>query len=42
MESIPLTADFKDFLELLNSETVEFLVIGAYAVSHHGYVRSTE
>lgn len=37
-----LTPDFRDFLSLLNSEKVEYLVIGGYAVGHHGYVRYTK
>ena len=33
--------DFKEFLELLNSEGVEYLVVGGYAVAVHGYPRYT-
>lgn len=36
-----LTRDFKEFLRLLNSNRVEFLLIGGYAVSLYGYVRAT-
>lgn len=36
-----LPPDFKEFLNLLNSERVEYLVIGGYAVGHHGYPRTT-
>lgn len=41
MATIRLPQDFKDFLRLLNSKEVEYLVIGGYAVSYHGYPRST-
>ncbi len=37
----PLPQDFKEFLKLLNSHHVEYLVIGGYAVSYHGYPRPT-
>ena len=33
--------DFKDFLSLLNSRGVEYLLVGGYAVGYHGYPRST-
>jgi len=41
MERIELASDFKDFLKLLNSNGVEYLLVGGYAVSYHGYPRST-
>lgn len=41
MASIELHPDFKDFLRLLNSHSVEYLVIGGYAVGYHGYPRAT-
>lgn len=41
MERQPLPEDFKDFLRLLNENSVEYLVIGGYAVSYHGYPRAT-
>ena len=37
-----LPPDFKEFLRLLNESEVQYLVIGGYAVSYHGYVRTTE
>lgn len=37
----PLPQDFKEFLALLNSAKIEYLIIGAYAVSYHGYPRPT-
>lgn len=33
--------DFKEFLKLLNSKQVEYLLIGGYAVSYYGYSRAT-
>jgi predicted nucleotidyltransferase len=38
---IELPPDFKEFLKLLNSHNVEFLVIGGFAVGFHGYPRTT-
>lgn len=37
-----LTPDFREFLSLLNSERIEYLIIGGYAVGHYGYVRYTK
>jgi predicted nucleotidyltransferase len=37
----PLPQDFKEFLALLNSEKIEYLVVGGYAVSYYGYPRPT-
>ena len=36
-----LPADFKDFLRLLNSHGVEYLVVGGYAVAYHGRPRAS-
>jgi hypothetical protein len=36
-----LPPDFKDFLKLLNSKQVEYLLVGGYAVGYHGYARAT-
>jgi hypothetical protein len=33
--------DLREFVELLNSNGVEYLVVGAFAVAHHGYPRYT-
>jgi hypothetical protein len=41
MATILLPPDFKEFLRLLNSHEVEYLVIGGYAVNYHGYPRAT-
>ncbi len=38
---IQLPPDFKEFLKLLNSHRVEYLLIGGYAVGYHGYPRAT-
>lgn len=37
-----LNQDFKEFIQLLNSNQVRYLVIGGYAVSLHGYPRYTK
>jgi hypothetical protein len=36
-----LTSDFKEFAELLNSNKVEYLVVGGYALAAHGHPRYT-
>ena len=36
-----LLPDFKEFLQLLNSSKVEYLLIGGYAVAYYGYPRAT-
>ncbi len=36
-----LPKDFKDFLKLLNSEKIDYLLIGGYAVGYYGYPRAT-
>ena len=38
---IHLPPDFKEFFQLINSHKVQYLVIGGYAVSYHGYPRAT-
>jgi hypothetical protein len=37
-----LAQDFKEFLNLLRVNQVEYLLIGAYAVGYHGYPRATQ
>ena len=37
MDKIELHPDFKDFLKLLNSYDVRYLLVGGYAVGYHGY-----
>ncbi|MBS3933052.1 MAG: nucleotidyltransferase [Truepera sp.] len=41
MATTQLPPDFKEFLRLLNSKGVEYLLIGGYAVGYHGYPRAT-
>ena len=36
-----LPPDFREFLRLLNSSNVEYLIVGGYAVGYHGYPRPT-
>ena len=38
---IELPNDFKEFLKLLNSYEVEYLLVGGYAVGYYGYPRAT-
>ena len=39
--TIRLQVDFKEFLKLLASNKVEYLLIGGYAVGYYGYPRPT-
>jgi phage replication-related protein YjqB (UPF0714/DUF867 family) len=39
---VKLHQDFKEFLNLLRANRVEYLLIGAYAVGYHGYPRATQ
>jgi hypothetical protein len=41
MVTVNLPPDFKEFLQLLSAHHVEYLLIGGYAVAHHGYPRAT-
>jgi hypothetical protein len=41
MATIQLPPDFKEFLKLLNSNDVKYLVVGGYAVNYHGFPRAT-
>jgi hypothetical protein len=36
---MPLSSDLREFIECLNSNEVEYLVVGALAVSWHGFPR---
>jgi hypothetical protein len=38
---VKLQSDLREFIELLNSHRVEYLVVGGHAVAFHGYVRYT-
>jgi len=41
MAKFELHPDFKDFLKLLNSHQVNYLLVGGYAVGYYGYPRAT-
>ena len=36
-----LNKDFKEFIQLLNSRNVEYLIVGGYALAAHGHPRFT-
>ena len=38
---MPLSKDLREFIELLNSNKVEYLIVGAFAVAFHGHPRYT-
>jgi hypothetical protein len=38
---MPISSDFREFIELLRLENVEYLVVGAYAVAWQGHPRYT-
>ena len=38
---MPLNKDLRELLELLNSNEVDYLVVGAFAVAFHGFPRYT-
>jgi hypothetical protein len=38
---MPLHRDWKEFLQLLNSNKVEYLIVGAHALGHYGIPRYT-
>jgi hypothetical protein len=38
---LALPKDLKEFIELLNSHDVRYLIVGGYAVAYHGYPRMT-
>jgi len=37
-----LNKDFREFIKLLNSNNVKYLVVGGYALAFHGYPRYTK
>lgn len=41
MEPIEFPSDFSEFLKLLNTHHVEYLLVGGFAVALHGYPRAT-
>src|SRR5580658_4622321 len=38
---MPLNKDLRELLELLNSNRVDYLIVGAFAVAFHGFPRYT-
>jgi hypothetical protein len=38
---VKLQRDLREFIELLNSHAVEYLIVGGHAVAFHGYPRLT-
>ncbi|MCB1629491.1 MAG: hypothetical protein KDI37_10695 [Xanthomonadales bacterium] len=40
--AMAMNQDLKEFLRLLVSHEVEFMLVGSYAVAMHGFVRNTE
>lgn len=41
MATIRLPPDFKEFLRLLHSHEVEYLLVGGFSVGYYGYPRAT-
>lgn len=41
MATTRLAPDFKEFLQLLRSAKIEYLLVGGYAVGHYGFPRAT-
>ncbi len=41
MGKMQLPPDFKEFLELLNSEKVEYLLVGGYAMDIYNGIKNT-
>jgi len=37
-----MNQDFKEFIALLNTNNIQYLVIGGYAVAYHGFPRYTK
>lgn len=37
-----INKDFREFIELLNKNSVKYLVVGGYALAFHGYPRYTK
>ena len=38
---IPIPKDSREFIELLNSNEVRYVIVGGYAVAYHGHPRMT-
>jgi hypothetical protein len=41
MDTIRFPTELREFLQLLNENRVEYMLIGGYAVGYHGFPRST-
>jgi predicted nucleotidyltransferase len=41
MAKLHLAPDYKEFVELLNSKGIKYIIVGGYAVAWHGYPRFT-
>jgi hypothetical protein len=41
MATTRFAPDFKEFLQLLRSAKIEYLLVGGYAVGHYGFPRAT-
>ena len=41
MAKLHLAPDYKEFIELLNSKGIKYIIVGGYAVAWHGYPRFT-
>lgn len=41
MDKLHLAPDYKEFIELLNSKEIKYMIVGGYAVAWHGYPRFT-
>ena len=41
MPTIQFPTEFSELLKLLNQQEVRYLVVGGYAVTYHGYPRTT-
>ena len=42
MEFLRNSDDFRELLSLLNDEGARFLIVGAFALTHHGHPRYTK
>ncbi|MCY2986293.1 MAG: hypothetical protein NTY19_00230 [Planctomycetota bacterium] len=40
--SMNIQPDFKDFLQLLETHQVDYMIVGGYAVAFHGFPRFTK
>jgi len=38
---VEIPKDLREFIELLNSHDVKYLIVGGYAVAFHGHPRTT-